>query len=291
VTVLVGLGPKTSGSVLDLATTLAVENQRIVLCGVVLDTWEGPSLATGLDPRWRQELVRRTEQLLDDARDSMPDTVNVETVVRVGPSVPSELLAEAAERKAEVLVVASSSRAAFGRVALGSISDRLAHSADLPVALTPRGYGPPGPDSVERLVLAVAPDNASFVAGDIIPLAQRLGVAVDLVTFAVSPWPETVSFDDGSWEGMFADWRRRTKEAQASVAAELSEAGVAVGEHHLVDAHRWSTALGDFRWQARDLLAVCSSRHGPVARVFLGSTAARILKHTPVPTVMLPRTR
>jgi nucleotide-binding universal stress UspA family protein len=32
-----------------------------------------------------------------------------------------------------------------------------------------------------------------------------------------------------------------------------------------------------------------SSESGPVARVFLGSRAAKIIRHTPVPVVIVPR--
>ena len=38
-----------------------------------------------------------------------------------------------------------------------------------------------------------------------------------------------------------------------------------------------------------DLLVVGSSRHGPLARVFLGSTATKIVRASPVPVVVVPR--
>lgn len=42
-------------------------------------------------------------------------------------------------------------------------------------------------------------------------------------------------------------------------------------------------------WSDGDLLVVGSSRLGPIARVFLGSTATRILRAAPVPVVVVPR--
>src|SRR5699024_6395627 len=147
VTVIVGVGPHTSDSVVLLADRLAAAGQQIVLCGVVLDTWEGPSLATGLDPGWRRGLIDSMEATLAQRREAFTDTENVTTTVRVGSSVPAELLAEAEERRADVLVIASSRRAAFGRVSLGSISDQLAHSAGLPIAVTPNDYGASSADN------------------------------------------------------------------------------------------------------------------------------------------------
>jgi nucleotide-binding universal stress UspA family protein len=42
-------------------------------------------------------------------------------------------------------------------------------------------------------------------------------------------------------------------------------------------------------WSDGDLLVVGSSRLGPLARVFLGSTATRIVRAAPVPVVVVPR--
>ena len=38
-----------------------------------------------------------------------------------------------------------------------------------------------------------------------------------------------------------------------------------------------------------DVLVVGSSAIGPVARVFLGSRATKIVQHSPVPVVVVPR--
>lgn len=289
-TIIVGFGPETSSSVLGLADRLAEDDEQVVLCGVVLDTWEGPSLATGLDPQWRRGLVTQMQQTLDDAQEAFRDTVNVETTVEVASSVPAELLRVAQDRQGDVLVVGSSRRAALGRVSLGSISDQLVHSATVPVALTPNDYHFDGADRVQRIVLGVEPSDPSSVTDDAVAFARQMGVPVELVTFGVSPWPHGAPFDQVQWEGMFKDWQSQVQQYHEAVAKKLGDADVDVSGQQRIDAHRWASALGDFEWKRGDLLAVCSSRRGPVSRVFLGSTAARILRHTPVPTVVLPRT-
>ena len=53
--------------------------------------------------------------------------------------------------------------------------------------------------------------------------------------------------------------------------------------------HDWETALNDITWHDGDLLLIGSSESGPVARVFLGSRAAKIIRHTPVPVLVVPR--
>ncbi len=51
----------------------------------------------------------------------------------------------------------------------------------------------------------------------------------------------------------------------------------------------WPEALEDVAWGAGDVLVVGSSRTGPLARVFLGSRAAKIVRHAPVPVIVVPR--
>ena len=47
----------------------------------------------------------------------------------------------------------------------------------------------------------------------------------------------------------------------------------------------WAEAIEDVGWAEGDVLVVGSSELGPVAQVFLGSRATKILRHSPVPVV------
>ena len=47
--------------------------------------------------------------------------------------------------------------------------------------------------------------------------------------------------------------------------------------------------MEDVDWADGDVLVVGSSSLGPIARVFLGSRAAKIVRHSPVPVVIVPR--
>jgi nucleotide-binding universal stress UspA family protein len=51
----------------------------------------------------------------------------------------------------------------------------------------------------------------------------------------------------------------------------------------------WQEALEDVEWEEGDVLVVGSSSGGPLARVFLGSRSAKIVRHAPVPVVVVPR--
>ena len=53
----------------------------------------------------------------------------------------------------------------------------------------------------------------------------------------------------------------------------------------------WDEALEEVEWDDADVLVVGSSSIGPIARVFLGSRSSKIVQHSPVPVVVVPRGR
>ena len=53
----------------------------------------------------------------------------------------------------------------------------------------------------------------------------------------------------------------------------------------------WGEAIDDIGWDDGDVLVVGSSDLGPIAQVFLGSRATKILRHAPVPVFVIPRGR
>jgi nucleotide-binding universal stress UspA family protein len=50
----------------------------------------------------------------------------------------------------------------------------------------------------------------------------------------------------------------------------------------------WTEAVADLDWQRDELLALGSSATGPLARVFLGSRAGKLIRASPVPVLVLP---
>ena len=59
-------------------------------------------------------------------------------------------------------------------------------------------------------------------------------------------------------------------------------------ELQVVTGNGWDEALDAADWQDGDLLAIGTSPVGGIARVFLGSRGSKILRHSPVPVLVLP---
>ncbi|MET0468081.1 MAG: universal stress protein [Aeromicrobium sp.] len=290
--VVVGFGSDTrSLAALDLAAEFArTTGDELVITSVVQDSWDSLRDFAGVDDQWRRDVREQAGEALATAREHLGDEADVVTVSRTASSVPQALLDESRARGARLVVAGSASHGALGRIAFGSTNDRLAHSSAIPVALAPRGFRA-HEGGIERLVVAVDP-TASDAALDapIASLATWLGVPVEIVTFAVRSGSRT-AFSAFADQGVREAWAAlvHTHQEQLAEGIRARAPEVKVTTTQVTTAERWSLALESFEWRPGDLLAVGSSRHGPVARVFIGSTATRIVNHSPVPVMLLPR--
>ena len=51
----------------------------------------------------------------------------------------------------------------------------------------------------------------------------------------------------------------------------------------------WAEALSSVDWMPNELLVLGSSSAGTLRRVFLGTSATKIIRHSPVPVLVVPR--
>ncbi|GAA1480505.1 universal stress protein [Gordonia sinesedis] len=289
-TIVVGFGPDVrTFSGVDFGAQLARSSgDELVLCCVVHDAWASPAARDfgGVDDDWRNELRASAVQTLENAVERVGVDVRAETVIRTGRSVPQGLAAEGEARDARMLVVGSSTDGVFGRISFGSVSDRLVHSSRVPVGVAPRGYSEQRVP-IGRLVVAVYPTRSDVaLTVQVTELAGWLSAPVQVVTFAPrdrTPLGQFASRD------VFDYWSEQVRDAHAEIVRDLDAAGTPVEGSGIVEGSGWSDAIASFDWRPGDLLIVGSSEHGPVAQVFLGSTATRIIRYSPVPVVLLPR--
>ena len=61
-----------------------------------------------------------------------------------------------------------------------------------------------------------------------------------------------------------------------------------LADDNTADVLAEARAITTLDWEDGDILAVGSSATHPVARVFLGSSAAKIIRYAPVPVVAVP---
>jgi nucleotide-binding universal stress UspA family protein len=86
------------------------------------------------------------------------------------------------------------------------------------------------------------------------------------------------------------EWVLKTRDG---IAAQLEKARAATDqldvEVVIGTGATWGDAVDAVGWTTGDMLVLGSGAAGPAAQVFLGSAAGRILRHAPVPTMIVPR--
>lgn len=292
-TIVVGVAPEHRGAeVLHLAATLARSaGEDVVLAAVVPAPW-APSPAR-IDGEYQSYLAAAADVALAEAQAGFPSDVTTSVVTRHARSAADGLLEVADEHGASLVVVGSSSAGTFGHVALGSVSDRLVHSSHLPVALAPRGYRAT-PDARVRRVTAAY--GGSAAADDLViaaaRVAGRVGAGLRLASFAVRPRsPITAGIGSRGESPVVREWIDEVHSHATEVLADVQRLPVppTLEESVVGWGESWPAAMDDVPWRVDDVLVVGSSSIGPIARVFIGSNATKIVRHSPVPVVVVPR--
>jgi nucleotide-binding universal stress UspA family protein len=198
------------------------------------------------------------------------------------------LLEAVNELDVDLLVLGSASDGKLGQAVVGSTADRLLHSCPVPLSISPRGYRGAKSGGLSRITCAYpgTPDCRPVVER-VAALAERLDVPMRVVTFAVrgrTMYPPEVGLR--AEDSILDAWAAQAREA----LAELKSSGV-VGDAVAVDVvtgNSWGDALDNADWIDGELLAIGTSPVGGIARVFLGSRGTKIVRHSPVPVLVLP---
>ncbi|PRY11170.1 universal stress protein [Kineococcus rhizosphaerae] len=212
-----------------------------------------------------------TEQAQGWAREALaefgPD-VDVRTEVRTAGSVPEGLLEAAAD--ATAIVVGTTG----GVLGVGTVARTLLHASPVPVLLVPRRE-PPG--RVDHLYVAVGTrPGASAVLAEACEAAERTGLPLHVVSLV------EVDEDSGADPELVARMNAAVEEVRGRTGP--GNVSTEVGRGRTM-----AEAVSSIDWAPGGLLIVGSSRLAQGRQTFLGPTAARILRHVPVPVVVVPR--
>ncbi|GLP77374.1 universal stress protein [Mycobacterium antarcticum] len=291
-TVVVGFLPGKAGvSALNLGVEAArTLKTSLSVVTVVPKPWSTPSPAK-VDAEYAQYADRLAADSASQATacvEAIDDTLEVSCHKYAHRSAPGGLLQAVADLKAEVLVLGSASDGSLGQVVVGSTADRLLHSSPVPLAVCPRGYRGSKSHGLTRITAAYpgTPDTLHVVERSA-ALAAQLGVPLRVITFAVrgrTMYPPEVGLDAET--SILHSWALASREALAA----LKSTGV-VGDDvvlQVVTGNGWDQALDAADWEDGEVLAIGTSPQGAIARVFLGSKGTKIVRHSPVPVLVLP---
>lgn len=287
-TILVGFSTsRQSDAPINLATRIARSSGESVVAAAVAErSW--PPRSDPVEDEYLAYVSEQARTSLERVVDRVGGGLDIPIVIHQATSIPVGLLELAEEHDASAVVVGSSSSGLLGRVTLGSVTDRLVHTASLPVAIAPRGY-PPTPQPLSRITAAYGGEaDLNGLLGATADLATAWSVPMRIVSFTVrSAWfGSTASGEDL----VVSQWAERMHDEIAEQLAGIRQR-VAVPDVDIVvgSGRSWRDAVESVHWDGGDLLTLGSGAAADLSHVFLGSAAARILRHSPVPVLIMPR--
>jgi len=295
-TLVVGFPPgKDDWSSIELGATLAKSaGTDLLVVTVVPSVWPTP-VAGHTDREFEDWAEQQGAAAVAEANAILAEHCpEVAAVARWTPgrSVASTLLQQAEEVAASMVVVGSGSTGSYGRVHPGAIGDWLLHSSHIPVAVATHGYAATEHGRVRRVSCAFRGDDRSIRTVErTAAICADIGASLRLVTFAVRGRTVYTAGISTHTEDMVLDrWVSQAQTAQDEVLKKLRESGNAPTEVESVVAagRTWGAAIDRLDWDRDEVLVLGSSDAGVIERIFLGSNASKIVRHSPVPVIVVP---
>ncbi|MCG7277226.1 MULTISPECIES: universal stress protein [Corynebacterium] len=212
------------------------------------------------------------------------------SVLVAGPSRPQLLEEMAQDFGAHVILLGANQSAPKGRFFSGSTADALLHYSPLPLGLSPRSVKL-SKHGVTRINFAFTDrgcheDSALLHAAC---MAQRGGLPLRVLAFSPEglldvplDYSPTFPTDAPNWHEHSLSLLDRAHDLVAKHYPDL-EVTTAIG-----NGNGWAGAVDSLKWKKGDLLCLGSAPMGPIARVFIGSTATELLPHVRVPVLVCP---
>lgn len=217
---------------------------------------------------------------------AIPEGISHQAHVRYADAVAGGLIDAADELGASLIVVGAAGGGHRGRHRLGATTSELVHSSDVPVALVPRGSRRvPAETGITRITAAVGErPGTELLVEATIRLAAATGAPVRLLSLVALDLP--AGLDTGAIRTVGDAHAREVLEGvRAALPAEADvSAAVATGDGI-------EDAASHLEWEAGEIVLVGSSRLAQPRRLFLGSTAAKMLRVVTAPMIVVPRTR
>jgi len=260
-----------SGSELEVVVVLPADDRSVI---------------TPPDAGYDRYLRDQADSWLEAATAHIPDTVTYRTSVRFADSFAEGLVAAADEAGASHIVVGAANGGLRGRHRLGSVATELLHSSDVPVVLAPEGSRRIDPSTgVTRITAAIGTrPGADALLEEATSLAGATGAELRLLSLVTVDLPPTVDTGVIKVAGA-AHADQVLAQARAGISG-VNDAEVVVGRGDSIE-----DAIQHLSWEPGELAIVASSRLAQPRRLFLGSTAAKMLHELPVPMIVVPRTR
>ena len=271
-----------AGAARTLKTSLTVVT-------IVPRPWLTPSLAR-VDAeyeQWADQLAQNSAKEAERILFPLAEGIKIDYLHRAHRSVSGGLIDVVQEVDGEILVLGSLPSGGRAQVVVGTTADWLLHSSPVPIAISPPEYRS-HPGGLTRLTCAYsATPQSADVVRRCVEYSERLGVPMRVITLAVrgrTMYPPEVGLE--AEDTVLEAWADQARE----IFSGLQDDGI-VGRDvalQVITGHGWAEALSRTDWVDGEILVMGTSPRGDIRRVFLGARSGKIIRHSPVPVLVLP---
>jgi nucleotide-binding universal stress UspA family protein len=227
---------------------------------------------------------------------------SVDSVVVKGPVVES-ILKQAADRKADLLVMTTHARGPLGRFWFGSTADALVRQSSIPIFLVPPNATPPNVQRPPDIPHVLLPLDGSELAEQAIEPALALGgkeqarytllrVVKPLVAVFADPTSGRVSGLSPSLLRELDEHHQREQAAANKYLEQLAQGlrsrSFAVHTQTVLDELPANAVLEYAINHDANAIAMTTRGCGGLKRLFVGSVAERVLRGATMPVLICP---
>ena len=174
---------------------------------------------------------------------------------------------------------------------MSATADPLLHSSPIAIAVAPRGYRAAGATLCRITCAFSGTEESAELLAATAAWANRLKVPLRIATFGVrggTMYPSGVGYQ--AEDAVLDEWTKQAIAAQDAAVSRMRRLDQlpASFESVIGTGLGWSEAVNDIAWERDEILVVGSTAQGPIKRVFVGSNAIRVVRHSPVPVLVVP---
>lgn len=242
----------------------------------------------GLTSADRDQLLAFTRAFIEAETAS---GVGIEAVVREG-STAAEILHQASDMSADLLVIGTHGRSGFERLLLGSVAEKVLRKARCPVLTVPRRLPdavPSGPVLFKRILCAVDFSASSMNALNYaVSLAQEADGCLTVVHVLEAEFAGPVGIGE-EHIGLAALLQQREEDARTLLDNAVPESAAAYckADTMLVRGKPWREILRIAADRQTELIVMGVQGRGAADLMFFGSTTQHVVREATCPVLTL----
>ncbi|MCU1542468.1 MAG: hypothetical protein JWM50_333 [Microbacteriaceae bacterium] len=261
---------------IELGLALArLTGAELRICLVLPQSTSVPAKVPASAADYEGIIARQAQLWLDEAMKSIPADVVATSHVLWAESTSEGLIEATTTFGSDRIIVGASRTGILKRFTIGSVANALLHASPVPVALAPRGYR--AGERISRITCAIGTRPGwEALLDSMVAVSEGLEVELRFVTLVEVDADASLPLSSDDHLPTVLQYFTERQNSEGLVSTEVA-AGSTV-----------EAAVEKLDWRDGEIAFVGSSRLASPSRIFLGTTAHRMLHSLPVPLIVVP---